>query len=78
MCVETLQNTNIVAGLIIFKQQIPAKTFVYTSLKSYIFAGYADTFTQAWQPYWIESKNGFICLNIPQSTNTVPSLIKFK
>ena len=48
-----------------------------TGLEICIFTGCGDTFTHAWWPYWIQSKNYFTCIDIPQVANTVAGLIKF-
>ena len=31
----------------------------------------------AWRPYWIQSKNYFMCIDTPKGANIVAGLIKF-
>ena len=48
-----------------------------TGLEICIFTRCGDTFMPARQPYWIQLKIYFTCIDTPSGANTVAGLIKF-
>ena len=49
---------------------------LFTGREICILTGWGDTFTLAWRPYWIQSKNYFMCIDTLKGANTMAGLIK--